>query len=91
MRLEKKLAITITNIINPVEENSCGFQPHMPNDKSDFWSVDSNNDWWLGFDNEDKTIFTIAYRYENEGNSFKGRELNLANWLKIVFDLTIKT
>ena len=38
--------------------------PYMPNDNDDsFWTIDMGNDWKIGFNDEDASIFYIMYRY----------------------------
>ena len=43
--------------------------PYMPNDNDDsFWTIDMGNDWKIGFNDEDASIFYIMYRYVDIGS-----------------------
>jgi hypothetical protein len=59
----KQIAVFVSNTVDAGMNR--GFVPYMPNERNDFWTVDTGNDWKLQFDEKDPRKFRVWHRYNN--------------------------
>lgn len=78
----KRLATSIAHIINAES-----YEPIMINSDDHDWKVHRGNDWWLHFNNENTSLVTINYRYDNPKSR---KEAALGSWLAVRFYCEVK-
>ena len=78
----QKFAKMLSCIIEGADQE---YLPYMPNDGDhSFWTLDSNNDWKVGFDSGGE--FRVIYRYQSESSPY---EEGLVEWLKVKFEYSL--
>lgn len=66
---------------------------YMPNNSSDYWTLDSGNDWKMFFTEKEPRSFEVRHRYQiddpkrvNEYSAVNEAVKSLAGWLAYVYD-----